>query len=160
MHAGAEMTIRPRPKGIFTFDPARPNHLMVATVTGIAPFISMVRSHLHRGVEGHRFYLLQGASYHDEFTYKDELEEYARKYADRVTYVPTVSRPHEERNRAWTGETGRVNDIVERYVERYELTPDDTLVYACGHPGMIESVKEQMVPRGFRVEEERFWKEG
>lgn len=157
---GDTVSIRPRAKGLFTFKTSHPNQLLVSTVTGVVPYISFIRDYLHHDRQGHHFYVLQGASYHDEFTYKDELEEYAREYPDRVTYVPTVSRPHEERNREWPGETGRVNDIVERYVERYELAPDDTLVYACGHPGMIESVKDQMVPRGFRVEEERFWKEG
>ena len=33
------------------------------------------------------------------------------------------------------------------------------MVYACGHPGMIESVKEIMLPEEYEVKEERFWKE-
>ena len=73
--------------------------------------------------------------------------------------MPTVSRAGEARNRGWEGETGRVNTVVEKYIEKFGLTPSDTLVYACGHPGMIEDVKERLLPRGFRVEEERFWKE-
>jgi len=156
---GETVSIRFRAKGIFTFKPSHPNQFMVATVTGVVPYISFIRDYLHNDRQGHHFYVLQGASYDDEFTYKDELEGYAREYPDRVSYVPTVSRPHEERNSAWTGETGRVNDIVERYVEEYGLNPEDTLVYACGHPGMIENVKERLIPRGFPVEEERFWKE-
>jgi NAD(P)H-flavin reductase len=44
-------------------------------------------------------------------------------------------------------------------MERFHLSPEDTLVYACGHPGMIEDVKEQGKTTGFAVEEERFWKE-
>ena len=35
---GDQMSIRPRAKGIFTMDERYNNHLMVATVTGIAPF--------------------------------------------------------------------------------------------------------------------------
>ena len=27
------------------------------------------------------------------------------------------------------------------------------------HPEMIETVKDQFIPQGFQVEEERFWKE-
>ena len=69
------------------------------------------------------------------------------------------SRPDEERNNGWAGEKGRVNAIVEKYVEEFGLTAEDTLIYACGHPGMIEDVKEQFLPKGFKVEEERFWKE-
>ena len=36
---------------------------------------------------------------------------------------------------------------------------DDTLIYACGHPGMIEDMKGKLPPKGWRFKEERFWKE-
>ena len=156
---GDSVTMRPRAKGIFTFKPAMPNQLLVATVTGVVPYVSYLRDYLYRGGEGHRFFVLQGASYVDELTYENELRALAGEHPDLLTYVPTISRPAEERNRGWTGETGRVNEIVERCVEELSLTPEDTLVYACGHPGMIEDVKERMKPKGFAVEEERFWKE-
>ena len=156
---GDKLTIRPRAKGLFTFKPSLPKQLLVATVTGVVPYISFVRDYLHNGRDGHHFYLLQGASYMDEFTYKDELEGLASSHPDVLTYVPTVSRPGEEHNARWEGETGRVNNIVEQYAERFGLVPEDTLVYACGHPEMIEDVKERLKPKGFRVEEERFWKQ-
>ena len=38
------------------------------------------------------------------------------------------------------------------------LKNDDTTVYVCGHPGMIEDVKEKLNPQNFEVIEERFWK--
>ena len=76
-----------------------------------------------------------------------------------ITFVPTVSRPSEERNLGWLGQTGRVNSIVDRYVEQFSLNSDDTIIYACGHPDMIEDVKDQFLPKGFQVEEERFWKQ-
>ncbi|MBI2855280.1 MAG: ferredoxin--NADP reductase, partial [Chloroflexi bacterium] len=62
-------------------------------------------------------------------------------------------------NRGWKGTTGRVNLIVEECLEDFGLSKEDTLVYACGHPGMIEDVKARLVPKGFRVKEERFWKQ-
>ncbi len=155
---GAELYIRPRAKGIFTFEPQYSNHLMVSTVTGIVPFVSIIRDYLYQRQQGHRFFLLQGASYQEEFTYKEEMERLASKH-DFISYVPTVSRPTEERNRGWLGEMGRVNLVVEKYVQQFGLAPEDTLVYACGHPGMIEDVKERMGKQGFQVKEERFWKE-
>ena len=159
LHPGDSMSIRPRAKGIFTFKPSLPNQLLVATVTGVVPFISFIRDYLHNDRDGHHFYVLQGASYQDEFTYKDELEGLAQQHPDMITYVPTISRPDESPNDGWAGETGRVNTLVEQHAEKFGLTPEDTLVYACGHPGMIEDVKERMAPKGFKVEEERFWKQ-
>lgn len=159
MKPGAKLTIRPRAKGIFTFNPNFKNHLLVATVTGVVPYISYIRDYLHKAESGHRFYVLEGASYDDEFGYDDELERYAAEHPGLVTFIPTVSRPDEERNSGWKGEKGRVNAIVEAQVENLGLTKDDTLIYACGHPGMIEDVKARMIPKGYSVDEERFWKE-
>ena len=156
---GDVLSIRPRAKGIFTFKPKYVNHLLVATVTGVVPYISYLRDYLHRGDSGHRFYVLMGASYVDEFVYDEELSKLVAEHPDLLTFVPTISRPDEERNAEWTGEKGRVNEIVEKYAEEFGLSTEDTLVYACGHPGMIEDVKERMLPKGYAVEEERFWKE-
>lgn len=159
LKAGDTVTIRPRPKGLFTFKPDYRDHLLVATVTGVVPFVSYLRHYLHNERSGHRFFVLEGASYMDEFGYDEELAGYAKKHPDFITFVPTVSRPTEERNRGWAGETGRVNTLVEKYIEKFGLKAEDTLVYACGHPAMIEDVKERIRPLGFAFEEERFWKE-
>ncbi len=156
---GETVTIRPKAKGMFTLKPSHPNQLMVGTVTGTVPYVSILRDYLGNGLGGHHFYVLEGASYHDELTYEKELQGYADRYPETVSYVPAVSRPTEERNSGWQGETGRVNLVVEKYVEEFGLSPEDTLIYACGHPGMIEDVKERMAPKGFQIEEERFWKE-
>lgn len=156
---GDALTIRPRAKGIFTFNPNFKNHVLVATVTGVAPYVSYIRDYLHRGETGHRFFVLEGASYQDEFGYDDELSRCAEERPDLAAFVPTVSRPDDARNAGWQGETGRVNAIVESQVERLGLTHADTLIYACGHPGMIEDVKARMIPKGFAFDEERFWKE-
>ncbi len=156
---GDTVTIRPRAKGIFVFDPVFTNQLFVATVTGVVPYLSMMRQYIHEGASGHHFYVLMGASYISEFGYDDELRKLELEHPDLVTFVPTISRPQDPQNADWTGETGRVNNIVENYVARWGLKSEDTLIYACGHPGMIEDVKDRMIPAGFKVEEERFWKD-
>ncbi len=158
LREGDVVSLRPRAKGLFTLDQRFNRHLMVATVTGIAPFVSMVRDCLHRGQEGHRFYILHGASYWDELVYDGELKALAQRHPHILEYVPTVSRPNEERNRGWTGETGRVNTIVEKYIQRFQLGPEDTVVYLCGHAGMIADVKRQLKPKGWQIREEHyFW---
>ncbi len=159
MREGQTVTIRPRAKGLFVFHPSLPSQLFVATVTGVVPYVSIIRQYLHDGLSGHHFHVLMGASYANEFAYDAELGRIASERPDLVTFVPTVSRPDEAPNAEWTGETGRVNNIVEAYAEKSGLTPADTIVYACGHPGMIEDVKDRMIPKGYRVEEERFWKD-
>ncbi len=157
---GDKLSIRPRAKGLFVFHPEKfTKHLLVATVTGVVPYVSILRQYLHDNVVGHEMYLLLGASYVDELTYDSEIQKIADEHPDLLKFVATISRPTEKRNASWTGETGRVNNIVEKYVEEWGLSPDDTLVYACGHPGMIEDVKERFIPKGYTVDEERFWKD-
>ena len=159
MEIGDTMSIRPRPKGIFLMDPSATRHLMLGTVTGVAPFVSIVRDHLHYGRDGHHFYVIEGASYRDEFVYDVELAQLAAAHPDAVTFVPAVSRPTEERNVGWEGATGRLNNIVADQLERFALDRSQTLIYACGHPGMIEASREIVTRDGWRWTEERFWKE-
>jgi len=159
LNPGDKVSIRPRAKGIFTFNPDFTNHLLVSTVTGVVPYVSYLRDYINDGRNDHKFYFLMGASYHDEFSYDSELRQMENVHPGMITFAPTISRPSEERNKNWDGDTGRVNTIVEKYIEAFELTSSDTLIYACGHPGMIEDVKERMTPKGWTVKEERFWKE-
>ena len=159
LYEGATLTIRPRAKGIFVFDPSLRNQLFVATVTGVVPYLSIIRQYIHDGQSGHRFYVMMGASYIEEFGYDDELRALESEHPDLVTFAPTISRPDEAPNADWTGETGRVNGLVQKYVKNWNLTPQDTIIYACGHPGMIEDIKDKMIPEGFEVKEERFWKD-
>ena len=159
LQPGDTMSLRPRPKGIFVLNENFHHHLMVATVTGIGPYLSIIREYLHQGGQGHHFYVLFGASYQDELVYDVELDKLAREHPECVKFVATVSRPDEDRNAEWQGEKGRVNNLVQRYLEAFDLPKEDTMVYACGHPGMIADVREQVTPDGWHFIEERFWKE-
>ncbi len=164
LRVGDFVTLRPRAKGRFTLDPGSRRHLMICTVTGIAPFISMIRTYreeigrlkIHPHLE---FFVMQGASRSWEFCYKDELEQLAHE-APWLKYVPTVSRPWEDT--AWGGETGRVETHIQKYVAEWGLHPDDTTAYVCGHPGMIKNAKTLLTTLGFpkeKLREEQYWTE-
>jgi NAD(P)H-flavin reductase len=158
LEVGDTVTMRPRAKGVFLLEPEFRNHVMVATVTGVAPFLSMIRHWAERPVGNPSFYVLEGASYTDELGYDAELQALAATHAN-IEYVATCSRPQDPRNAAWRGETGRVNAIVGRYVRQWRLQPTETCIYACGHPLMIEDLRARYAGTGFRLEEERFWKD-
>ena len=82
----------------------------------------------------------------------------AKKRPTCVHFVPTVSRPDEARNARWRGAKGRVNAIAEEYLEKFNPPQDDTMVYTCGHPGMIADLKSKIPSKGWKFKEERFWK--
>lgn len=153
---GAEVALGGRPKGGLRLDAERRNHLMLATVTGIAPYISLLRDHFHQGRTGHRFIVLVGASHADELAYSGELDAIAAEYPDTLVHIPTVSRPEAARNVAWGGTTGRVGAHAPAALGRYGLTPRDTAVYACGHPQMVDDVARQFETRGFSVYTEKY----
>ena len=159
LHEGDKVTIRPRAKGIFTFKAEMKNQFLVSTVTGVVPYVSFLRDYIEHGKSGHHFYVLEGASYTDEFVYDKEFENLSEENPSLVTFVPTISRPDEAKNSSWSGDTGRVNNIVKDKLSEFNLTNKDTMVYACGHPGMIEDVKEKVTIDGYEFLEERFWKD-
>ena len=152
---GDAVTIRPRAKGTFVLKPGYRNQVLIATVTGIAPFVSMLRAWTEEPSAETVFHVLDGASYVDEFCYDQELHALAQRHPS-IHFVPTCSRPQDPRNAGWRGATGRVNEIVPEYLAERRLDPGETRLYACGHPQMIEDVK--MRCGAFAVAEERYWR--
>lgn len=145
LNAGNAILCRKIAKGRFTLDlrSGRSNHLLVATVTGIAPFVSYVRTLYRDWKSGespmpgeHKLFCLHGASRSWEFGYRDELEKVAGE-APWFVYVPTVSRPREDPD--WKGERGRADDLLRKYADSWKLRAETTSAYLCGHPGMLES---------------------
>jgi ferredoxin--NADP+ reductase len=145
LNRGDALLCRKIAKGRFTLDlrSGRTNHLLVSTVTGIAPYVSYVRTLYRDWKKGdspmpgnHKLYCLQGASRSWEFGYREELERYANE-VPWFQYVPTVSRPWEDSN--WKGETGRVDDLLRKYSDQWGLRAEETSAYLCGHPTMVEN---------------------
>ena len=145
LQKGDTMLCRKIAKGRFTLDlrSGRTNHLLLATVTGIAPFVSYVRTLYRDWKSGnsampgnHKLFCLQGGSRSWEFGYREELGKIAAE-VPWFKFVATISRPWEDA--AWKGETGRVDDLVRKYVADWGLKPSDTTGYLCGHPSMCEN---------------------
>ncbi len=163
---GAEMPVRRRCKGLFLRDAPVAGHdqLLVATVTGIAPFISFIRTLRRRAARGEwapeaRMVLLHGASVSAELGYLEEMEALERE-TSWFSYIPTISRPWLDPQ--WPGEVGRVEDVVRKHANSLGLQPGGASTFICGNPQMIDNVKGAMRRRGFddsAVHEEQYWPE-
>ena len=160
---GGQVHLRRSAKGRFLLDTAsgHPNHFLVATVTGVAPFVSMVRELAARAEGGetfpYRLAILQGASVSPELGYREELSGLAERHA-WLRYIPTISRIWLESD--WKGETGRCEDVARKHLDALGFTAQDTTAYACGNPDMIENVKGVLKRAGFAkesVREEVYW---
>jgi ferredoxin-NADP reductase len=152
LRVGDAVDISEGAKGKLRLEPSAAHHLMVATVTGIAPLISMVRDAIHRGT-GDDFTVVVGASYQHELPFHGELEALAAAEPE-VTYLPTVSRPTEEANHSWSESTGRADVVARSIVDQFD--PATTHVYAVGNAGMIRNVERDFGAAGFRVSTESY----
>ena len=160
---GDAVLMRRQAKGLFVLDvkSGRKRHYMVSTVTGVAPYVSMVRTLARQADAGetvdHELVLLQSASRSWELAYGEELEALARRF-NWLRYIPTVSRPWEDPS--WKGEVGRAEDVLRKHLDGDGLVPADTTAYLCGHPEMIANAKGILQRRGFpkeSIHEELYW---
>ena len=161
---GGRCWIDAHPLGAFTLErvPPASDLLMIATGTGLSPYLSMLRTHVD-DPPWRRFVLVHGVRRVADLGYRDELE--ARERADaRFRYVPLVSRE------PWPGLRGRVQSVLEdpRRLDLagLRLEPGSLHVFLCGNPEMIQSVRALLAPLGFaadtvavpgNVHFERYW---
>jgi ferredoxin--NADP+ reductase len=150
---GDEILMRRRAKGLFVLDQReeRTHHLLISTVTGVAPYVSMARTTKRqlaadRAMRPPRILLVQAGSRSEELSYLDELRALDAEL-DWLTYVPSVSRPWEDPE--WTGELGRAEDVARKHCDVLGATPGNAVAYLCGHPEMIATVRGIMHRRGF-----------
>jgi ferredoxin--NADP+ reductase len=151
-----------RPKGQFVLTPGDERTLLfVATGTGLAPFMSMLRT-LLESPRPPRAVVVHGVSHQGELGYRDRLEHWERE-GRPVTYRPSVSRPDDPSNAGWKGLVGRVPEILDEACDARGLTPGATVAYLCGNPEMIASSQQILRGRGFGPEgirTEQYWVAG
>ena len=169
LQPGDRLWMSPKFSGVFTLDtvPADRHLVLISTGTGLAPYMSMLRTHLQCG-GSRKLAVLHGARHTWDLGYRSELRTLERLCAN-FDYVPVVSRPDEEPVR-WSGHTGYVQDLWKaKPLEKhwgFASTPDDTHVFLCGNPGMIEAMVELIEAEGFvehtkkspgQLHVERYW---
>ncbi len=152
---GGRLFLGPRASGLFTLDrvPAGKAVLLVATGTGLAPYMSMLRTLLVNDTQ-RPFVVLHGARYSWDLGYRGELESLARMRLNFI-YIPSITRPDEDPH--FRGHTGRIQMLLEQgIVETHSglaLDPAQMDVFLCGNPDMISGVKALLEVRGFRPDQ-------
>jgi ferredoxin/flavodoxin---NADP+ reductase len=169
LRPGDPLFLGPKITGMFTLDMVRPDaHLVLAaTGTGLAPYMSMLRTLLPR-LQDRRIAVLHGARHSWDLGYRAELTTMQR-LCPWFSYVPVVADPAAEPV-AWNGRTGFVQEawaagVVEK-AWPFKPTPADTHVFLCGNPLMVTGMLEHLTAAGFvehtrktpgQVHLERFW---
>ena len=146
------MFVSPKFKGMFTLSEVSEdqNLALFATGTGVAPYMSMIRTELARGLK-RKFVVVHGASHSRDLGYHDELKALSLS-SDKFDYLPILSHAHEE-TVPWNGHNGFAQKLwTDRIIEevwRIKPTPNNTHVFLCGNPLMIDAMLETLGQEGF-----------
>lgn len=155
-------------KGDFTLEqvPKNKDLVMVATGTGIAPFVSMLDTYRNTQ-RWRRFIIIHGCRLQEDLGYELELE-YIAQNDESVIYIPTLTREPEQST--WRGLRGRVPMILDpinyKKLVGSELDPSQCHAFLCGNPEMINQVEELLQQKGFtthsrkqpgNIHFERYW---
>lgn len=149
LHSGDRVWMDDRALGFFTLDHVPPaRHLwLLATGTGLGPFIAMLRSPTI-WERSERVVLVHGVRRIDHLGYAPELARLLAARAGQFVYVPVVSRDVAPPG----GLEGRVPTLIESgALERLAglaLEPEATHVLLCGNPAMIADVQALLERRG------------
>jgi ferredoxin--NADP+ reductase len=153
LKVGDRLWLSSRVTGMFTLANIPPdiNIILIATGTGLAPYMSMLTTHLECGGT-RQVAILHGAFNSWDLGYRSELT-MIQHMCNNFTYLATIDRPEDEIV-PWQEHTGWVQDLLAQgEVEKawgFRPTPENTHVFLCGNPGMIEASIKLLEAQGFK----------
>jgi len=153
--AGDEVLVSDRPSGFLTVSevPATRHLWMIATGTGIGPFLSILKSDT-AWQKFENLILCYSVSHAEELAYQDLIQEIADSRGDQFRYVPIVTRE------SFDGGLGkRVPSIMQDgSLEQFvglEINAANSHVMMCGSTDMITDVSAALVERGMQKHRRR-----
>lgn len=155
LELGSVVSLDPKPQGFFTFDYVPPHRelWLVATGTGLGPFLSMLRSG-EAFARAERVLLVHGARGPAELAHRAELEQLVADRGGAFVYVPVLSREP-----AAGALSGRVTTALTsgelEHRAGVSLVPESAHVLLCGNPAMIDEVTGLLAERGLRRHRQR-----
>jgi ferredoxin--NADP+ reductase len=147
--------LAPAPAGTFTLGevPDAPNLWLIATGTGLGPFLSMLKTE-QPWKRFQKIALVHAVRHAADLTYRDLIEGLRARHPDQFRSVSFVSRE------AHPGALpGRIPQAVEdERLERaagLELSARAAQVMLCGNPDMVTEVVEALKARGMKKHRRR-----
>ena len=172
--SGSSVEFASEARGDFTLERTRGYRrvVLVATGTGVAPFVSMLRELNHSPVRDVQFTLVHGSRKFEELGYYKELSALASAAQFDFLYAPTVSRPiATDRIRTSVGK-GRAGSVLRRMfglAHEGEIVLPDSLtgqnvqrrldrhsmiILACGSHASVADIESVAQAVEVRVEKE------
>jgi ferredoxin--NADP+ reductase len=165
MEPGDKVDVSLKAAGSFTLghSPDASVLWLVATGTGLAPYIAMLRTE-EPWKRYSKIVVVHGVRHGTDLAYQQELSDYKQRYGDRFHWIPVVSRED------WEGALrGRItncitNGTLEAAAE--QKFTSDCCVMMCGNPDMLNETESLLGDRGLKKHKkkdpgqiviERYW---
>jgi ferredoxin--NADP+ reductase len=155
LQAGDDVLVSDRPSGFLTISevPAAPHLWMIATGTGIGPFLAIAKSDaVWRKFE--KVVLCYSVSYAGELAYRDLIDEIAQQRGDQFCFVPIVTREKLDGALGHRVPTIMQDGSLEK-IAGVEISADNSHVMMCGSSDMITDVSEALLARGMKKHRRR-----
>ena len=155
LEAGDEILVSDHPSGFLTVSevPQAPHLWLVATGTGIGPFLAILKSDAV-WQKFDKAVLCYSVSYAEELAYRETIASIAAKRGDRFCFVPIVTRESHG-----DGLSQRVPAVMQDgSLERFtglDINADNSHVMMCGSSEMITDVSAALVERGMQKHRRR-----
>ena len=149
LNPGDRLFVSKRIVGVFTLadTPENQDIVMIATGTGMAPYISFLRSYLIARPES-KMAVIQGAAKQWDLGYYSELS-FLENTFKNLFYIPTLT----EADETWSGHQLWIEEILENNILKneagIEIDSKKTHFFLCGNPKMVENVSEWLYKRGY-----------
>ena len=126
-------------------EPLKENTIFIAGGAGIAPIRSMIKTAIAKELQ-HKIALFYSFHFPEDYIYKTELEELAKK-EKKIEIFASMSAKDKEFSE-WSGLRGRVTEHLPKHIEqRKEYT-----IYICGPPPMVADTVKQLISLGVKEE--------
>jgi ferredoxin--NADP+ reductase len=155
LQAGDDVLVSDRPSGFLTISevPAAAQLWMIATGTGIGPFLAIAKSEaVWRKFE--KVVLCYSVSYVEELAYRDLIDAIAQQRGDQFCFAPIVTREKLDGALKRRVPTIMQDGSLERFAG-VEINADNSHVMMCGSSDMITDVSEALLARGMKKHRRR-----
>ena len=149
LEPGDRIFVSKRIVGVFTLadTPENKDIVMIATGTGLAPYISFLRSYLVSRPESNMA-VIQGAAKQWDLGYYSELS-FLKNTFKNFLYLPTLT----DADETWNGHQLWIEKLLDKKVLEdeggIEIDPDKTHFFLCGNPKMVDNVSEWLSQKGY-----------
>lgn len=134
------------PRGRFVHDNGQIPLYFVATGTGIAPILGIIRDELENKKNTQPIRLLFGIHDEEDIFWNDRFEDLKQNHS-LFDYQITLSQP--KPNGGWSGLRGRVTEHILKNLQ-------DCKYFLCGNAAMVKDVRENLLQNGIKPDKIHF----